>query len=62
MFLKSYIVQYLFCLKDLAAKLQSQLDKARKLKDSGAQAEARKSDEVRDMHYPAFILDYCHWK
>ncbi|KAM3837087.1 CWF19-like protein 2 isoform 1-T1 [Vipera latastei] len=32
--------------KDLAAKLQSQLDKARKLKDSGAQAEARKSDET----------------
>ncbi|XP_070605828.1 CWF19-like protein 2 [Erythrolamprus reginae] len=30
--------------KDLAAKLQSQLDKARKLKDSGAQAKARKID------------------
>lgn len=46
-FLKSYIVQYLFCLKDLAAKLQSQLDEARMLKDSRAQAKARKTDEVR---------------
>ncbi|KAK9402447.1 CWF19-like 2 [Crotalus adamanteus] len=32
--------------KDLAAKLQSRLDKARKLKDSGAQAEAKKPDET----------------
>ncbi|XP_070798972.1 CWF19-like protein 2 [Pituophis catenifer annectens] len=31
--------------KDLAAKLQSQLDKVRMLKDSGAQAKARKTDE-----------------
>ncbi|XP_007437475.2 CWF19-like protein 2 [Python bivittatus] len=30
--------------KDLAAKLQSQLDKARKLKNHGAQAKARESD------------------
>lgn len=36
---------FFFFLKDLAAKLQTQLDKARKLKENRAQIPARKSEE-----------------